>query len=204
MSEKIDEVTPTSIVQLFMLPYIEFSKRYGGKNKRLLDCACGNGYQRQLLKDRFGSVSFVDKDIESVNDSYRIDLEKERLPFLDNEFDVVFSFETIEHLPEEAHLPFIDELLRVTNDVLVIGSISKDGPNYVGQDVIFKKALGNNPYHKKERATWEWKGLFNDLFKVSRFHHSILGPEGFTIVPGLTELGFSNYVVIRKGESNAQ
>ena len=45
----------------------------------------------------------------------------DRLPFDDAAFDVVLSLDTLEHVPPEQREPFIDELLRVSGDFVVLG-----------------------------------------------------------------------------------
>lgn len=205
MKEKTGDTTPSDIVSLFLFPYLEFSLKYGSKDKSLLDCACGNIYQKIILEDRFKSVLFVDKDIPKVlpDNFITLDLESENLPFENSFFDVVFSFETIEHLLEDRQIHFVNELLRV-GKIVIIGSISIDGPNKIGNSIIFKKATETNPHHKKEFSSKEWFSFFNDNFQeyILEFYHSALG-EVLEIRQGLnSENGFCNYVVFNKPIKN--
>ncbi len=197
--EKIADKTPSTIIQLFLTPYLEFSLRFGSKEKTLLDIACGNCFQKQILESRFKSVTFVDKDRPSglsSNDSFlSLDLEKDTLPFKDKEFDVLFSFETIEHLEEDKHWPFTQELLRVSK-IAIIGTVSTNGPNFIGDDLIFKKATGTNPYHKKEYSSWNWESLFSKDF-ICRFYHLALYKGFCSVEYGLDHKnGISSYVVL--------
>ena len=200
MFERIGEFTPTSIVQLFLLPYIAFSEMFGGRYKTLLDCGCGNLYQQNILEDRFGKVFFVDKEDRRTDNFFKADLNFEKLPFPMGKFDVVFSFEVIEHLEKENQEKFVEELVRVSNDFVVIGSVSKDGPSYVGEDLIFKKSLDCNPFHKNEFTSFEWKKFFKRVLRNVEYFHSELNDDGLEIVRQLDgKKGFCNYVVIRKG-----
>lgn len=198
--ERIDTITPTTIIQLYLFPYIYFSEKFGRKNRTLLDCACGSLYQERILLDRFSKVSFIDKEILSRRNYFKIDLEKEDLPFLNNEFDISFSFETIEHLSKDRQEHFVDELWRVTNSTFVIGSVSKDGPNYIGKDLIFKKSLDCNLYHQHEFSSWEWEKFFKDRYRGCRFYHSVLTKDfGLAILEGLDgKNGYCNYAVLMK------
>ena len=90
-------------------------------DKHVLDCACGEGYGSHLLADAAKSVVGVDVDAEAVDHARRRysaeHLSFERadaldLPFEDDRFDVVVSFETLEHLAEH------DELLAGFRRVL--------------------------------------------------------------------------------------
>jgi hypothetical protein len=50
------------------------------------------------------------------------------LPFGDEEFDVVVSCDTLEHIPPEARQSFLDELVRVTREfVVLIAPFSSEG-----------------------------------------------------------------------------
>lgn len=86
--------------------------------KRVLDAACGEGYGTAMLGAAgASSVVGVDVDpaaIEHVRERYGVEAEVAdvaALPFPDDAFDLVVSFETIEHVaqPERA----LDELARV-------------------------------------------------------------------------------------------
>jgi len=202
--ERMDNVVPTPIAQWLLAPYLEFSLRFGGKDKKLLDCACGNMYQKPILDDRFEEVFYVDKIFpELFADTYQIDLETEKLPWIDNYFDVVFSFETIEHLTPERQLLFVEELTRVGKSV-IIGSVSSDGPNYIGEHIVYKSAMRMNPYHKREFRADEWKDFFDtNLLYTEKFfpyyHHLVLGESGFEIKSGLDpKNGISNYVRLQR------
>jgi len=205
--ERMDNAVPSCIAQWLLAPYLEFSLRYGGKKKILLDCACGNAYQRTFLDDRFEIVHYVDKNPPLPGYNWHaVDLETEKLPFKNKTFDVVFSFETIEHLDENHQVAFVEELMRVGKTV-IIGSVSADGPNYIGNDLIFKN--GMNPYHKREFKADEWKDFFYkyslEVFKSKRiyiyslpeFYHLVVTDAGLEIKDGIDpKNGISNYVVL--------
>lgn len=87
----------------------------------VLDCACGEGYGSSLLADAARSVIGVDVDETAVAHARRrygrnglefVHANALELPFEDDRFDVVVSFETLEHLAEH------DELLAGFRRVL--------------------------------------------------------------------------------------
>lgn len=169
--EKITGVAPLKIVQLFQLPYQYFSRLYSGGDKyRLLDCASGNNFQRGFLERMGWEVISLDKE----SDDPRVLLHNLEypLPFYNDRFDVAFSFETIEHLQEKFHRPFVEELLRVAPSV-IIGSVSTDGPSHIGDAKIFRACDGDNPYHVKEYGAEDWCDFFrgfSDVCYVDFFH----------------------------------
>src|SRR5438128_2513632 len=94
----------------FARPYVA-----GGS---VLDVACGTGYGQARLRRRARRVVGVDADLDAVRTAARGDGvgpalvgDGARLPFGDGVFDVVTSFETLEHLDERDR--FLSELRRV-------------------------------------------------------------------------------------------
>lgn len=111
----------------FVLPLV------AGKN--VLDIACGEGYGSALMSRTAATVAGVDIAVEAVAHAREryADLKNLRylegscatLPFADASFDVAVSFETIEHIREQAQ--FLDEIKRVLvpGGVLILSSPNK-------------------------------------------------------------------------------
>lgn len=125
--------------------------------KRVLDIACGTGYGAAMISETAAGVIGVDIDLESAQKA-KLELKSDRtgvavangcaLPFADESFDVVTSFETVEHL--EARPRFLAELGRVlkSNGVLVLST-----PNAHYTLPIAGKP--RNPYHVHEYTPQE-------------------------------------------------
>lgn len=86
----------------------------------VLDCACGEGYGSRILADSARSVTGVDIDSTSIEHARRrygrdglefVEASALDLPFDDDRFDAVVSFETLEHLAE--HDELLSEFRRV-------------------------------------------------------------------------------------------
>lgn len=149
--------------------------------KDVLDCACGEGYGSRLLADRARSVVGVDVDPEAVAHARKryaadklefVEADALDLPFDDDRFDVVVSFETLEHLADH------DELLAGFRRVLKPGGVlllsSPDKRTYsdlTGYD---------NEFHVRELYRDELEGLLGRHFPNYRLHgqklmfHSLL------------------------------
>ena len=81
------------------------------KDKVVLDAACGEGYGTMILASAAVKVSGIDNSSEVIERAQKEYGHKENiefiagsvahLPFHEKSVDVVVSFETIEHIPEE-------------------------------------------------------------------------------------------------------
>lgn len=129
---------------LFSLPYV--------KNKRVLDVACGTGYGLPLLQQEALEVVGVDLDFEAAKtaraelrgDSGKVVLaDAHELPFQSGSFDVITSFETLEHL--EVPDRFLAELARV---LTLTGFCILSTPNAKQTLPLNKKP--RNPFHVHE------------------------------------------------------
>jgi 2-polyprenyl-3-methyl-5-hydroxy-6-metoxy-1,4-benzoquinol methylase len=140
---------------------------------RVLDVACGEGYGSAKLAQSALSVTGVDVSPEAVaHATARYPLPNLRyltgsaskLPLENGSFDLVVSFETIEHLHEQQDM--LDELRRVLvpDGILFISSPNKR--NY--SDIPGQ----SNPYHVKE--------LYREEFAAElkkRFRHVAMGGQ---------------------------
>lgn len=135
-------------------------------NKDVLDVACGEGYGSSLISEVAKTVTGVDIDIESVKFAARnygkdnldfVSASASQIPFQDHSFDVVVSYETIEHI--DAHLEFMSEVKRLLrpNGILVISS-----PN---RPIYSDKKNHTNPFHIKELDLEEFRELLASCFK---------------------------------------
>lgn len=107
-----------------ILRYQKFFVKYLGKLKKgkgqliILDLACGGG--NSFLKE-FGEVHGVDISRQSIevaknNYDYCYAADIYNLPFADKSFDVVTSFELVEHVPQDKFEIFLQEIKRVLKD----------------------------------------------------------------------------------------
>jgi ubiquinone/menaquinone biosynthesis C-methylase UbiE len=159
----------------FALPYI--------KDKKVLDIACGTGYGLAFLKSTAKSVTGVDVDAVAAKQALSECDAKARvllgdgtnLPFIDESFDVVTSFETLEHLFERKL--FLSELKRVLkpNGLLILST-----PN-----AHYTKPINGKPtnkFHVFEYTTEELKAELESQFTLQRFIGQTLDTS-FTIPP---------------------
>lgn len=132
--------------------------------KRVLDAACGVGYGSALLAERAAEVVGVDLSEEAIayarsryaqpNVEFRVE-DLQALSLDDRSFDVVCSFETLEHLPDRD--AFLGHVARVLRDegVLVLSTPRVDETT----------ESPDNPHHFVEYSRRDFEELLRRSFE---------------------------------------
>lgn len=134
------------------------------KNKKVLDAACGEGYGTYLLKKWGASevtgIDISEEAIEKAKENFQIEnveyLKKDLTDLHDIEdssFDLIVSFETIEHI-EKPEI-FLKELKRLINKN---GTIILTCPN----DYFYYKNDESNIFHKRKYTFEDFKKMLTD------------------------------------------
>lgn len=153
--------------------------------KRVLDVASGEGYGSFLLR-RWGaeSVEGIDVDEQTVETATRLFggdgvhyqcHTAEQLPFEDHTFDVVCSFETIEHL-DHPEL-FLQEIKRVLKPG---GNIILSCPN---DPYYYKQGTPGNPFHKRQYTYFDFKQLAEKYLGQRVRYYLAYALNGFINLP---------------------
>lgn len=142
----------------YILPFVE--------NKKVLDVASGEGYGCNLMAEKASKVVGVDIDqnaIERAKKTYpRTNLEfisgsAAQIP-LGQKFDIITSFETIEHIPADLHHIFLQEVKRLLapDGMLIISTPDKE---------FYSDLSGySNKFHLKEYYLAEFRNLLGNYF----------------------------------------
>ncbi|MCL6444422.1 MAG: methyltransferase domain-containing protein [Alicyclobacillus sp.] len=136
------------------------------RERTVLDVACGDGYGSHLLARSALRVVGVDINPHCIQEAERkyfadnlqfVGASAEKLPFPSNSFDVVVSFETIEHLDREMQHRFITEVLRVLkpSGIFIVSTPDR---------LRTEKFPTKNPYHIYELTFDEFNALLNRYF----------------------------------------
>lgn len=137
--------------------------------KRVLDAACGEGYGSALLATAAAHVTGADISAEAIEHArarYQaanlefVQGDAARLPFDDHSFDVIVSFETLEHLQDQQGL--LAEFRRVLEPggFLLISTPDK---------AVYTDRMGNdNPFHVAELYRHEFEALLKAQFPEIR------------------------------------
>lgn len=158
------------------------------RDKRVLDAACGEGYGAAHLARTARSVAAVDISEASISHARRRyqaeNLEFQladcyRLPFADDAFECIVSFETLEHLEDQDRL--LNEFRRVLDPS---GFLLLSSPD---KSVYTDRYHNENEFHVRELYQDELEELIAGQFPVHRllrqkllFHSAIWSEE-----PGL-------------------
>jgi 2-polyprenyl-3-methyl-5-hydroxy-6-metoxy-1,4-benzoquinol methylase len=139
----------------FALPYCA--------GRQVLDAACGVGYGSALLAERAADVVGIDLSEEAIayarsryaRDNVEFLVDDLQAPGLDDRsFDVVCSFETLEHLPNrEAFLGHVARMLR-DDGVLVLSTPRTDETT----------ESPDNPHHFVEYSRRDFEALLGRYF----------------------------------------
>jgi len=125
----------------------------------LLEIGCGEGRGVELLGPKAASYTAVDKIDQVVNNLSAkypehnfIQANIPPLPFEDNRFDTIISFQVIEHIKDDG--AYLKEINRV---------LKPGGKAYISTPNI-KLTLSRNPWHIREYTALELTGLCKKYF----------------------------------------
>lgn len=164
----IPEETPAKFLAEHLKPYEFISGKCRGK--KILEVGCGDGYGSAYLAKTALEVIGIDYEKEVILRAQKKYSAKNLsflygdaagLEFNDNTFDIVCSFQVIEHIPEDKLLRYLSEIKRVLKNegtfylsTLNLEYAMKSPPTYQ-----------KNPAHCKEFRFDELKGLLSKIFQ---------------------------------------
>jgi SAM-dependent methyltransferase len=162
-----------------------FAARWA-QGREVLDVACGEGYGTALLADRgarrLTGVDLSPQAIAHARSTYSrpnvefVEASCTRMPFADASFDLVVSFETLEHIDTQRE--FLDEVARVLRPE---GVFLLSCPNKL--EYSDKRGFANE-FHVKELYREELAALVSARFPALQWYgqrpsfFSVIAPEG--------------------------
>jgi ubiquinone/menaquinone biosynthesis C-methylase UbiE len=141
--------------------------------KTVLDVACGEGYGAAMLSGVADEVHGVDIDAETIGQASRKYAHRRNLrftqascvalPFPDRSFDVIVSFETIEHIDGKAQIRMLGEFDRLLKADGVLMLSSPNRAEYSDGRVT------HNEFHVRELYREELQALLARHFGATRW-----------------------------------
>lgn len=155
--------------------YMEHIARYDFASqfivgKTVLDIACGSGYGANLLlkngaKFVYGidisdeAIAYCKKNYKNKNLQFNVG-NVEKIPMNNESVDVIVSFETLEHVNEDAQNKFMIEINRI---------LKKDGILLISTPNALVSPIGNK-YHLKELSCSEFENYLKSNFKFVKIY----------------------------------
>jgi len=180
----------------WILPYV--------KGRSCLDIGCGSGYGSSYLS-RNGALNVTGIDVSRDSIRYAnghfqasnlnfLQMDGLDLEFVDASFDVVVSFDVLEHIAEGIQTRLVSEAARVLvdNGALFIGC-----PNSA-------VSVGSNPFHKRELSLVEFETMLRAYFdEIRTFGQDLLVDgriQGRNWSQYLSNLTYDNLVIVEDCE----
>lgn len=157
--------------------------------RRVLDIACGEGYGSALLADSAASVVGADIDRDAIRHAagryarpnlHFLQADAQRFALAPASVDVVVSFETLEHFPDQAH--FLAALKRTLapGGLLLVSTPNKGEYN---------READPNPHHARELDRADFVALLGRYFaNVQVYGQNLIMTSG--MAPDGGESGF--------------
>lgn len=148
--------TDNFVFQRSMLAYVEAAKRVGG---RVLEIGTGSGYGIRTIAASANEFITIDKFRSAVVDNLPTNAsfckaKVPPLPFDDEVFDCVVSFQVIEHIRNDKR--FVSEVMRVL----------KPGGRFIVTTPNRPMSLTRNPWHVREYRPEQLKTLLSGFSSV--------------------------------------
>lgn len=134
----------------------------------IIDIGCGDGTITNALSEEFNTIG-VDRSLNAVKlvEKKKAMVSADNIPFKDNQFDLVFSSEMLEHLPDQIY----------NNTILEIKRIAKK--------YVFLTFPDDENIEKSIVRCVECGSIFNKSYHLRRLNSNIITKE------------FNNYDVLR-------
>ncbi|MBR5819375.1 MAG: class I SAM-dependent methyltransferase [Alistipes sp.] len=152
------EASDNYVFQRSRLAYVEASRMVSG---RVLEIGTGTGYGAEIVAPSAERFTTIDKTRSEelgmlpANVEF-VEAKVPPLPFADNTFDYVVSFQVIEHIPNDR--AFVAEVLRVL----------RHGGKFIVSTPNRPMSLTRNPWHVREYTAEQFASLLSSFSSVER------------------------------------
>lgn len=131
--------------------------------KTILDVGCGNGIITNVLGQNY-DVTALDRSSEALKfvETKKINSSADAIPLKDSSFDMVFSSELLEHLPDKVLDGTIKEIKRISNKYIFITVPNDENPDKLLIKCPKCNYIYNSPSHLRSFNLNKLQKLFPD------------------------------------------
>ncbi|PLX13404.1 MAG: hypothetical protein C0598_03685 [Marinilabiliales bacterium] len=136
----------------------------------ILDVGCGNGIITNVLGKNY-DVTAVDRSEEALSfvETNKINSSADNIPLEDKSFDMVFSSELLEHLPDEVLVGTIEEIKRLSKKYIFITVPNAENPDKLLIKCPKCNYIYNSPNHLRSFNIKKLKSLFPNYKLLDSF-----------------------------------
>jgi len=133
--------------------------------KSILDLGCGKGTITDIIKEKYFTVSAdISMNTLSKMSAIKVLCRGEKLPFNNEEFDLILCTEVLEHIDDKYYFDFLSEMQRVSKRYIVI-SVPNMEQLYKGNTKCFKCGrIYHISQHVREYNIDRIRYLFNKFY----------------------------------------
>jgi SAM-dependent methyltransferase len=138
--------------------------------KSILDIGCGNGLITNQLANKY-EVTAVDRSEQALKfvKTKKIQASASNIPLNDNSFDLVFSSELLEHLPDDILNGTVSEINRLSKKYIFITVPNNENPDKLLIQCPECKYIFNSPNHLRSFDVNKLKSHFPDYKLINTF-----------------------------------
>jgi len=136
----------------------------------IIDIGCGNGVITNVLGNSF-DVTAVDRSEEALQfvETKKINASADQIPVDDNNFDLVFSSELLEHLEDDVFNKTISEFKRLSRKYIFITVPNDENPDKLSIECPDCNYTFNSPNHLRSFKKDDFRRLFPEYEILDTF-----------------------------------
>ncbi len=136
----------------------------------IIDIGCGNGVITNELAKKY-QVLGVDRSKSALQfvTSQKLEASCDNIPIPSQSFDMVFSSELLEHLPDEIFQKTIQEFKRISKKYIFITVPNRENPDKLLIRCPQCKYIFNRPNHLRSFKSEDFAILFPEYKKTTEF-----------------------------------
>ena len=136
----------------------------------IIDIGCGNGVITNELAKKY-KVLGVDRSKSALQyvTSEKLEASCDNIPLPSQNFDMVFSSELLEHLPNEIFQKTIQEFKRISKKYIYITVPNRENPDKLMIRCPACKYIFNRPNHLRSFKSEDFTVLFPEYKKIAEF-----------------------------------